>query len=396
MKQQRQIDLKFYKAILASLSVVFLFVGFAPKTQAQDKYEPPPLPVDPTPLVQLLSETEKAWLARETNTKKLVETYLNISNSHLQVALSAINNDDFKTSERELDIYNKSLTEAAKLAFTHQNDKRKLAKKVEQTIYKQLKTLETIDRRFPIERSGFIEFAIKHAKQIRGKALNLSFDSGEVITDPDKETSSKIPPQDKESFFYQSSTFINRKALGDKNTFRQTAIRVSYWRDVKATNFAQSDDYLTEEEDDFVRLAQEPDQRIKVFMKIIDRRLKALTGETLAAEDKKAQKNLEEENRKWGVLPKLDRVGYLKHYILAIDEAMAKLEDAYERNPKATTLTKALKNLLESTNEHLKIFHSLESLVKTEQEKSLLSDAIEKATLAHKGAEDGLKPKSEE
>src|SRR5688572_3345776 len=130
MKQQRQIDLKFYKAILASLSVVFLFVGFAPKTQAQDKYEPPPLPVDPTPLVQLLSETEKAWLARETNTKKLVETYLNISNSHLQVALSAINNDDFKTSERELDIYNKSLTEAAKLAFTHQNDKRKLAKKV--------------------------------------------------------------------------------------------------------------------------------------------------------------------------------------------------------------------------------------------------------------------------
>lgn len=391
--QQSRNELKYCKAILPALAVAFLFVGLASHIKAQDTYVPPPLPVDPTPLIQLISESEKALLARETNPRKLVEAYLRISESHIQAALAAINNDDFKTSERELDIYNKSLDEAAKLAFNQQNDKRKLSKKIEQTIYKQQRTLETIDRRFPNERSGFIEFAIKHARQIRGKALNLSFDSGEVITDPDKETSGKIPPKDKDSFFFQSTGFINRKALLDEDASVQNVIKVSYSGELSSTNFTQSDDYLTEEEDDFVRLAQEPDQRIKVFMKIIDRRLKAITGETIAADDKKAQKNLEEENRRWGVVPKLDRAGYLQHYNRAIDEAMAKLDDAYERNPKATALTKALKNLLESTDEHLKIFRSLESVVKTEQEKSLLSEAIEKATLARKGAEDGLKPK---
>ncbi len=385
--------MKQWKAILPSWVIAFVFVVFATQAQAQDKYEPPPIPVDPTPLAQLLSEPEKASLARESNPKKLVEIYLKISETHIHAALSAIDNDDYKTSERELDIYNKSLDEAAKLAFNHQDDKRKISKKIEQTIYKQYRTLEKIDRRFPAERSGFIEYAIKHAKQIRGKALNFSFDSGEVITDPDKETSGKIPPQDKDSFLFQSSTSGAPNALVSNNAFLQSAIKVSYRPEFKADPATQSGDYLTEEEDDFVREAQEPDQRIKVFMKIIDRRLKAITSETPAADDKKAQKNQEEENRKWGVLPKLDRAGYLKHYILAIDEAMAKLDDAYERNPKASAFTKALKNLLESTDEHLKIFRGLESLVKDEQEKSILADAIEKASLAHKGAEDGLKPK---
>lgn len=393
MKQHRRNELKILKAILPLLVVAFLFVAFATDTQAQDKYVPPPIPVDPTPLVQLISESEKGLLAKETNPKRLVEIYLKISETHIQAALTAINNDDFRTSERELDIYNKSLDEAAKLAFNHQDDKRKLSKKIEQIIYKQLRTLETIDRRFPTERSGFIEFAVKHAKQIRGKALNLSFDSGEVITDPDKETSGKVPPQDKDPFLFQSSTFREAKAFVDRDGDLPSTIRASYLSELNTPDVAQSGDYLTEEEDDFVREAQEPDQRIKVFMKIIDRRLKAITGETPAPDDKKAQKNQEEENRRWGVLPKLDRAGYLKQYILAIDEAMAKLEDAYERNPKATALTKALKNLLESTDEHLKILRNLESLVKSEQEKSLLSDAIEKAILAHKGAEDGLKPK---
>jgi hypothetical protein len=373
------------------LTVAFLLVVLAIDTQAQEKYEPLPIPVDPTPLVQMISEFEKATLTKETNPKKLVEIYLRISETHLQMALAANNSDDHQTSERELDIYNKALDEAAKIAFNLQEDRRKVTKKFEQIIYKQLRTLETIDRRFPEERSGFSEFAIKHAKQVRGKALNLSFDSGEVITD--KDSSDKPPPQEKNPLLFQPSALPLYKALAGNHPALPRLKRVAYTPVLRATGIAQSDDYLTEEEDDYVRAAQEPDVRVKVFMKIIDRRLKAITGETIAADDKKAQKNQEEENRKWGVLPKLDRAGYLQHYARAIDETMAKLEDAYERNPKATALTKALKNLLESTAEHLKIFHTLESVVQTDKEKSILADAIEKATLAHKGAEDGLKAK---
>jgi hypothetical protein len=391
MKQQQRNDLKRRKVTVSGLAVAFVFVALAISAQAQDKYEPPPIPVDPTPLVQMVGETEKAALAKETNPKKQVDIFLRISEAHLQMALTAINGDDHQTAERELDIYNKALDETAKIAFNLQEDRRKVTKKIEQTVYKQLRTLDTIDRRFPTERSGFIDFAIKHAKQVRGKALNFSFDSGEVITD--KESSGKTPPQDKESLVWQSSAPFRYKALAGNHLFTLRLHRVAYMPARSIGGGGQSADYLTEEEDDFVREAQEPDQRVKVFMKIIDRRLKAMTGELPAADDKKTQKNQEEENRKWGALPKLDRAGYLQHYVRAIDETMAKLEDAYERNPKATTLTKALKNLLDSTTEHLKIFHTLESVVQTQQEKSVLADAIEKANLAHKGAEDSLKAK---
>jgi hypothetical protein len=391
MKQQRRNQLEFRKVTVSVLPAVCLSILLAMAAQAQDKLEPPPLPVDPTPLAQLLGETEKAALSKETNSKKQVDIYLRISDTHLQTALAAINSDDHQTAERELDIYNKILDETAKIAFNLQEDKRKVTKKFEQTVYRQLRTLETINRRFSTERAGFSDFALKHAKQIRGKALNLSFDSGEVITD--KESSGKTPPQNKDSLFLKPDLLLKYKALTGRKVSLLHPQRVAYSPAFHSSGFVQSADYLTEEEDNFVREAQEPDQRIKVFMKIVDRRLKAITNETIAADDKKAQKNQEEENRKWGVLPKLDRKGYLQQYSRAMDEAMAKLEDAYERNPKATTLTKALKNLLESTTEHLKIFHSLESVVQSAQEKAVLADAIEKANLAHKGAEDSLKGK---
>jgi hypothetical protein len=389
MKQQRHNHLKFSTALVSTWLVALLLALSANEVRAQEKFEPLPLPVDPTPLVELISELEKATLARELNPKKQVEIYWRISENHLQLALAAINNDDYKPAERELDIYNKALDEAAKITFNLREDRRKMSKRFEQTIYKQLRTLETIDRRFPPERSEFSEFAIKHAKQVRGKALNLSFDAGEVITD--KDSSNKTPPQQKDSMLIQTAPHISYQALtaGQRPGLKPVAY-APVRREVAAL---QEADYLTEEEDDFVRAAQEPDLRVKVFMKIIDRRLKAITGETAAADDKKAQKNQEEENRKWGVLPKLDRAAYLQHYVRAIDEAMAKLEDAYERNPKANALTKALKNLLDSTTEHLKILNGLAGTVTNEKEKFILADAIEKATLARKGAEDSLKAK---
>jgi hypothetical protein len=387
MKQQQRHYGQFVTAIIAMM--VGLFLYGAAESKAQERYEPPPLPIDPTPLVKLLSDTERAAIAKESSPKKQVEIYLRFSEYHLETALSTINNDDYKSSERELDIYNKLLNEIGRLAFALPEDRRKTCKKIEQTIYKQLRTLDTIDRRFPTERVGFIEYAIKTAKQVRGKALNYSFDSGEVISDPEKPPAIK-PPQEKNSLYLPASG-VGQPYFPSLKTVLATA---SFKEAGAATILAQSgDDYLTEEEDDFVRQAQEPDLRIKVFMKIIERRLKAISAPQVAADDKKAQKNKEEEDRKWGVLPKLDRAGYLKHYARALDEAMAKLDDAYERNPKATSFIKALKHLLEATDEHLKILHGLESVVTSEAEKAILADAIEKATLAHKGAEDGLKAK---
>jgi len=149
-------------------------------------------------------------------------------------------------------------------------------------------------------------------------------------------------------------------------------------------------DYLTEEEDDHVREAQAPDARVKVFMHIADRRLKALTGTAPVATDKKDAKKIEEEEKEWGAVPKVSKTELLRHYARAVSECMAKLEDAYERNPKSSALPKALAILRDSTDKHLVTLRSLKPELKTDGELDAVSGAIDEAETANKGARDGL------
>jgi Fe2+ transport system protein B len=150
-------------------------------------------------------------------------------------------------------------------------------------------------------------------------------------------------------------------------------------------------DYLTEEEDGHVREAQLADVRAKVFMKIADRRLQAIVGPPASPTDKKDQKKIEEEEREWGAVPKVSRVDLLRHYARAISECMAKLEDAYERNPKSSALPKALTILREATDKHLQMLQKLKVEMKTEAEIAAISGALYEAETANKGARDGLK-----
>jgi uncharacterized membrane protein YccC len=153
-----------------------------------------------------------------------------------------------------------------------------------------------------------------------------------------------------------------------------------------------SGDYLTEEEDDHVRQAQAPDERVKVFMKIADRRLLAITAPPAPPPvDKKDQKKIEEEVREWGALPKLTRAELLQHYARAIAECMNKLEDAYERNPKSSALAKALAHLRDATDKHLQTLRSLAPELKDETETSALRQAVEEAETANKGSRAGVK-----
>jgi delta 1-pyrroline-5-carboxylate dehydrogenase len=152
-------------------------------------------------------------------------------------------------------------------------------------------------------------------------------------------------------------------------------------------------DYLTEEEDEHVREAQAPDDRIKVFMKIADRRLAALNPAP-APTDEKALKKAAEEKKEWGELPKLDRAVLLRHYARAIEESIAKLEDSYERNPKSKALGKALEMLREATDRHLQTLRGLLNEVKDPKETDALRHAIEEAETANEGARKGVKAKT--
>ncbi|HKP84633.1 MAG TPA: hypothetical protein VJZ26_00970 [Blastocatellia bacterium] len=370
-------------AVAITLAIAVLIV--TTDARAQDPIPPPPLPVDPTPLAQLLTASERAMLADASNPKKSVEVYLKLSDAHLEAATEAVKNGDAGKAERELDIYTKILAEATKVISSMQDGKRSSSKKMEQVLYKQIRSLETIERLFPAERIAFAEDAIKKAKQFRVQALNQAFAGGDVLKDPDTD---KPPTSD--TLEKDDSPASDRPP-----PLPITARRAIISRFAAATRISTQipGDYLTEEEDEHVREAQKPEDRIKVFIKIADRRLQALTAAPVAAPDAKAQKKLEEEVKQWGVLPKLSRTELLRHYTRAIDEGMAKLEDAYERNPKSSSIPKALNALLDATERHLQTLQSLGSEMKDERESAALKDAIEQAQAANKGARDGLKGK---
>jgi len=385
--------------IVVAILLVSAVAALAGDARAQDQIPPPPLPVDTTPLSELLSPSERAAIAKEQKQKNVVELYLGFSDAHLEAAMTAVKNGSSNNAERELDIYTKILAEATKITSSMEDGKRSVSKKMEQKLYKQLRTLETIERLFPSERLAFAEDAIKKAKQFRVQALNQAFAGGDVLKDPDSEKPPTTPP-DKDTDRHPQPSSLREAALGRgaKLTvaFYQSSMSITlgglhYGRTGASSQIPG--DYLTEEEDDHVREAQKPEDRIKVFIKIADRRLAAIAAVPATAPDAKAQKKLEEEAKEWGVLPKLTRAELLRHYTRAIEEGMAKLEDAYERNPKSTSIPKALTALRDATDRHLQTLKSLESEMKGETESAALKDAIEQAQAANKGARDGLKGK---
>jgi hypothetical protein len=341
---------------------------------AHAQLPPPPLPTDPTPLVELITAAERQSLDQSSQPKKRVEAFLDIASDHLEGAHDAIKAGDHRTAERELDIYNKATAESLKVVVALPKGNRGLAKKIEQQLYKDLRTLELIERLFPPERLGFAEAALRHAKQLRVRALNAAFDSGEVLNEADKEEGQKGSPP-------SGSGAPPRGAMSFRGSLAQRP------------SSTIPGDYLNEEEDDHVREAQNADDRIKVFMKIAERRLQAIAGPTAAPTDKKAQKKAEEEEREWGPLPKVARAELLKHYARSIEEAVAKLEDAHERNPKSPAIPKALTMLRDATDKHLQALKALEAEVKDQSEIEALRQAVGQAEWANKGARDGLKSK---
>jgi hypothetical protein len=378
-----------HQSWLCLIAVIAMILCVPSYTLAQ--LPEPPLPVDPTPIAQLLSQADKAILAESNNPKKVAEAYVRISDSHLQAAFNAIKGNNYPAAERELDIYNKAVAEAGKLSFALQDGKRSAAKKMEQSLYRQIKTLESIEHLFPAEREQFAEAALKQAKALRVRALNEAFASGGVLKDPEvdkepeREAHRKEPPKDPPAPLAQSGAVFQPASPSS-----YVPASIAYVIDARASQIPG--DYLTEEEDDHVRQAQAPDERVKVFMKIADRRLLAITAPPAPPSvDKKDQKKLEEEVREWGALPKLTRVELLQHYARAIAECMNKLEDAYERNPKSSALAKALAHLRDATDKHLQTLRSLARELKDENETSALRQAVEEAETANKGSRAGMR-----
>ena len=104
--------------------------------------------------------------------------------------------------------------------------------------------------------------------------------------------------------------------------------------------FAQKRDNLTEAEDELIRDAQEIDARMEIFVKVIERRLSALTGNK-AVDSKKAQKD----SGKWGELRTGTRAELLYDIQKTLEEAINKIDDAAAHDQKNPLFGKAVRIL---------------------------------------------------
>lgn len=135
---------------------------------------------------------------------------------------------------------------------------------------------------------------------------------------------------------------------------------------------AQKRDNLTEKEDNQVREARELDLRIKVFVKVIDRRWLALSNPNVA-QIKEIQKDIDS----WGEI----RTGQTAELFFDIDqtisEAIAKLDDTAEREIKNPLFGKAVRLLAEACQKWLPQLNAALEKAADDREKALLFNSIE-------------------
>ena len=135
---------------------------------------------------------------------------------------------------------------------------------------------------------------------------------------------------------------------------------------------AQKRDNLTDKEDLQVREIQEFDLRIKVYVKIIDRRLLAISDST-APNSKQVQKDIDT----WGEL----RTGASRDLFWDIqktlDEAIGKIDDVAEREMNNPLFGKGVHILSDACQKWTPQFKSNLDKTTDEKEKGLIINSIE-------------------
>lgn len=139
---------------------------------------------------------------------------------------------------------------------------------------------------------------------------------------------------------------------------------------------AQKRDNLTEKEDAIIREAQELDLRMKVMVKIIDRRLLALNGATTEIQTQN-KKSKEKDDSDWGEL-RTGTFGELFWDIQkSLDEAIMKIDDAAEHDMNNPLFGKAVHILADGCQKWTPQFKTFLDKTKDEKEQGLVLGSIE-------------------
>lgn len=104
----------------------------------------------------------------------------------------------------------------------------------------------------------------------------------------------------------------------------------------------QDRDYLTPEEVDKVKDAQELDKRVDVFIKAADRRMIVIAG---TGTDAANAKQLKKDSESWGELPTGSRAELIGDIAKIFDAAISNIDDVSARDESNPLIPKALRKL---------------------------------------------------
>jgi len=134
---------------------------------------------------------------------------------------------------------------------------------------------------------------------------------------------------------------------------------------------AQRRDHLTEMEVELVRDAQQIDERMKVFVKAIDRRFLVLNKDASQA------KQIEKDIDTWGELPTGTRQQLLIDIEKLLDEAISKIDDVAGRDMNSDFFPNAVYILADGANKFLPQLKSQMDKASDEKEKGAIIGAVD-------------------
>jgi hypothetical protein len=144
----------------------------------------------PDALPRELTETETQQILRENSPKQRVDATLKVSDTRIASALKFVEENQFKSAAQGVDVYAALIVYAdaytRKLPPSQVKDRNNCLKKIEQAIFKQSRTVDSLLRQFPVEYREGAEPKIDQVKKIRLRAINDMLSDGQVIKTSDE------------------------------------------------------------------------------------------------------------------------------------------------------------------------------------------------------------------
>jgi hypothetical protein len=132
-----------------------------------------------------LSESESQLILKEEKPKGRVDATLKVSHARVDSAYKLIQESQFKAAAQDMDVYTALIRYAddytRKLPGSRIKDRNHCLKKIEQAIFKQMRTLDAIVLGIPHDYREATEREVDEVKKIRLRAINDLLGGGNMI-----------------------------------------------------------------------------------------------------------------------------------------------------------------------------------------------------------------------